>query len=144
MHWRTCGAAILLASACLFLIATDVAADNSAKLTRDEAKKLKNPVPYSKKSIDQGRTIFLQNCTGCHGQDGKAEAAIIADATDLTNPSAYKDGTTEGEIYRSIRDGAGDQMPPFKTQLDKDDDFWNLVNFVRSLWPEGQRPKLQE
>jgi mono/diheme cytochrome c family protein len=132
-----------MVSACVFAVATQVAAD-SAKLTRDEAKKLNNPVPYSKKSIDQGRTVFLQNCTGCHGQDGKAEAAIIADATDLTNPSGYKDGTTEGEIYRSIRDGAGDQMPPFKTQLDKEEDLWNLVNFVRSLWPEGQRPKLQE
>ena len=61
----------------------------------------------------------MQNCTSCHGENGKAEGSLIADATDLTTPSLYKSGTTEGEIFRSIRDGAGDQMPAFKSQLDE-------------------------
>ncbi len=119
-------------------------ADAPAKLTRDEAQKLKTPVAYTKKSVDRGRVIFLQNCTSCHGENGKAEGSLIADATDLTTPSLYKSGTTEGEIFRSIRDGAGDQMPAFKSQLGSETDIWNLVNFIRSLWPESMRPPLQE
>ncbi len=119
-------------------------ADAPAKLTRDDAQKLKSPVAYTKKSVDRGRVIFLQNCTSCHGENGKAEGSLIADATDLTTPSLYKSGTTEGEIFRSIRDGAGDQMPAFKSQLGSETDIWNLVNFIRSLWPESMRPAMVE
>jgi mono/diheme cytochrome c family protein len=119
-------------------------ADAPARLTRDNAQKLESPVAYSKKSIDRGRATFLQNCTSCHGEDGKAEGSLIASATDLTSPSLYKSGTSEGEIFRSIRDGAGDQMPAFKSQLASETDIWNLVNFIRSLWPESMRPALQD
>jgi mono/diheme cytochrome c family protein len=118
--------------------------DASAKLTREDAQKLKNPVANTKKSIDRGRVIFMQNCTTCHGENGKAEGSLIADATDLTSPSLYKSGTSEGEIFHSIRDGAGDQMPAFKSQLDSETDIWNLVNFIRSLWPASKRPAVQD
>ena len=119
-------------------------ADAPAKLTRDDAQKLKSAMAYTKKSIDRGRVIFLQNCTSCHGENGKAEGSLIADATDLTTPALYKSGTTEGEIFRSIRDGAGDQMPAFKSQLGSEADIWNLVNFIRSLWPDAMRPAMVE
>jgi mono/diheme cytochrome c family protein len=97
-------------------------------------------VANTKKSIDRGRAVFLQNCTSCHGENGKAEGSLIADATDLTTPSLYKSGSSEGEIFHSIRDGAGDQMPAFKSQLANETDIWNLVNFIRSLWPDSMRP----
>jgi mono/diheme cytochrome c family protein len=119
-------------------------ADAPAKLSREDAQKLKSPVAYTKKSVDRGRAIFMQNCTSCHGENGKAEGSLIADATDLTTPTLYKSGTTEGEIFHSIRDGAGDQMPAFKSQLGGEADIWNLVNFIRSLWPESTRPPLQD
>jgi cbb3-type cytochrome c oxidase subunit III len=118
--------------------------DAPAKLTRDDAQKLKSPVANTKKSIARGRVIFMQNCTSCHGENGKAEGSLVADATDLTSPQLYKSGTSEGEIFHSIRDGAGDQMPAFKSQLDSETDIWNLVNFVRSLWPESARPTVQD
>lgn len=117
-----------------------VSGDAPAKLTREDAQKLKSPVANTKKSIARGRVLFMQNCTSCHGENGKAEGSLVADATDLTSPTLYKSGTTEGEIFHSIRDGAGDQMPAFKSQLDSETDIWNLVNFVRSLWPESMRP----
>jgi cbb3-type cytochrome c oxidase subunit III len=121
-----------------------VSADAPAKLTRDDAQKLKSPVANTKKSITRGRVIFMQNCTSCHGENGKAEGSLVADATDLTAPQLYKSGTSEGEIFHSIRDGAGDQMPAFKSQLDSETDIWNLVNFIRSLWPEAQRPAVAD
>ena len=112
-------------------------------LSAADAKTLKSPTPYSKTSIDKGKRLFLQNCTGCHGDDGKAELAVIAEATNLTEPKGYKDGTTEGELFRNIRDGAGTQMPPFKDTLNEQQ-TWDLVNFVRSLWPDSMRPPLQD
>jgi mono/diheme cytochrome c family protein len=134
----------LRTSGFIALLALSAVADEPAKLTRDGAQKLKSSVAYTKRSIDRGRVTFLQNCTSCHGENGKAEGSLIADATDLTTPSLYKSGTSEGEIFRSIRDGAGDQMPAFKSQLSGETEIWNLVNFIRSLWPESKRPATQE
>lgn len=136
MSFRRCGAIAFLTCTGVLL----VSADAPAKLSRQDAQKLKSPVANTKKSIDRGRVIFLQNCTMCHGENGKAEGSLVADATDLTSPKLYKSGSSEGEIFRSIRDGAGDQMPAFKSQLDGETDIWNLVNFIRTLWPESMRP----
>ena len=113
------------------------------RMSSEEAKKLKSPVPFTKESIAQGRTLFARKCTACHGNDGKAQVDVVANATDLTDPKVWGSGTSEGEIFRSIRDGAGDTMPPFKSQIHKEEDLWHLVNFIRSLWPESMRPKLQ-
>lgn len=147
MLLRTCKSVVLLAAAGILLVSMRGAADDakpaSEKISQEEARKLKDPIPYTKKSIDRGRVVFLSNCTDCHGADGKAEAAIVASATDLTSPKLYKSGTTDGEIFRSIRDGQGDQMPAFKYQISGDEDLWHLVNFIHSLWPESMRPKLQ-
>lgn len=120
------------------------AQDKPESLSREEAKKLKSPVPFTKDSITRGRTIYARSCTPCHGADGKALVDVVADATNLTEPKFWKSGISEGEIFRSIRDGAGDTMPPFKSQIQKEEDIWHLVNFIRSLWPEPMRPKLQE
>lgn len=108
------------------------------------ARKLKNPIPFTRKSIAQGRSTYARYCVGCHGADGKATVDVVADATDLTAPKDWKSGTTGGEMFVSIRDGRGASMPAFKTQIKKEDDLWHLVNFIHSLWPESMRPALQE
>jgi mono/diheme cytochrome c family protein len=132
-------------SAAIFATRADTAAqDVKEKLTREEARLLKSPVPYTKDSINKGRTLFTRDCAACHGPDGKSEMDVVANATNLTEPKLWRSGTSEGEIFRSVRDGAGEVMPPFKAQYQKDEEIWTLVNFIRSLWPEPERPKLQE
>lgn len=131
------GMVLVLLAAAVFVRADD-------KLTPEQAKKLKSPVAYTKKSIGQGRNVYMRYCTACHGADGKATVDVVADATDLTSPKFWKHGTSEGEIFKSIRDGAGDTMPSFKSQVHQEEDMWHLVNFIRSLWPEAMRPALQE
>jgi len=87
-------------------------------LSDTEAKALKSPIPFTNASISRGRLVYASlGCNACHGNDGKALIEVVANATDLTNPSVWKKGTEEGLIYRSIRDGAGLSMPPFKTQV---------------------------
>jgi mono/diheme cytochrome c family protein len=116
---------------------------SDASLTRDQARKLKSPVPFSKASITRGQVLYKRACTECHGADGKSLVDVIANATDLTNPKAYRSGTSVGEIFRSIRDGAGESMPPFAEKVSKEEDLWHLTNYLRSLWPESVRPKLE-
>jgi mono/diheme cytochrome c family protein len=124
----------------------DKSADQGAgaSLTREGARKLKSPVPFNKPSIARGKILYTRACTECHGADGKSQVDVIANATDLTNPKAWKSGTSEGEIFRSIRDGAGEAMPPFAEKVSKEEELWDVVNYVRSLWPESARPKLAE
>jgi mono/diheme cytochrome c family protein len=116
----------------------------AAPLTREAARKLKSPVPFSRASIARGKILYARACTECHGADGKSQVDVIANATDLTNPKAWRSGTSEGEIFRSIRDGAGEAMPPFAEKVPKDEDLWHLVNYLRNLWPDSARPKLEK
>jgi mono/diheme cytochrome c family protein len=114
----------------------------SGLINPTDAKNLKNPVPNTRDSIKVGARLFANSCTQCHGTDGKAQIDVVAHATDLTSPTLYSHGTSEGEIFRTIRDGAGVAMPPFRSTLTRDEDIWSLVNFVRSLWPQDKRPPI--
>ena len=127
----------------LFTFAGALASGADGPISQADAKKLKNPIPFGSKSISQGKSVFIRMCSSCHGMDGKSAIDVVADATDLTEPKVYKSGITEGEIFRSIRDGQGASMPSFKDQLKSEDDMWHLVNFIRNLWPDADRPKAQ-
>ena len=142
---RFVSCALLLAGG-VFLASGVIAGDekDSSALSVADAKKLKSPIPYTKKSIGQGRNVYMRYCTGCHGADAKATVDVVADATDLTSPNLWKNGTTEGEIFRSIVQGQGASMPSFKSQIAQQEDIWHLINFIRSLWPDSLRPTLQE
>jgi mono/diheme cytochrome c family protein len=112
-------------------------------LTPAEAKALKNPVANTNKSIARGRLLYkTSGCTSCHGADGKALIEVVANATDLTNPKVYKNGTEPGQMFHDIRDGAGVAMPAFKGQIGEEEDVWHLVNFIRNLWTQEQRPPI--
>ena len=123
--------------------AQDKATETAESKTTD-FKTLKSPIANTKKSIDRGKMLYARLCTECHGPDGKALMDVVADATDLTAPKLWYSGTTEGEVFRSIRNGAGESMPPFSFHIKRDEDIWHLVNYTRSLWPESKRPRLQE
>jgi mono/diheme cytochrome c family protein len=98
-----------------------------------------NPVAYSPESIEKGAHTFLQFCTECHGKDGRAQMDVISDATNLTAPEEYYNGTTQDDIFNSIKNGAGVGMPPWGAQFSDENDMWDMVNFIRSLWTDEQR-----
>jgi mono/diheme cytochrome c family protein len=50
---------------------------------------------------------------------------------DFTHLDALK-GRTDGELFYIIRNGKGEDMPPEGDRA-KDEDIWNMVNYVRSL-----------
>jgi mono/diheme cytochrome c family protein len=99
-----------------------------------------NPTPYVSSSIAKGKATYLRLCPECHDEDGKALAQTLAPAADLTDPSRWKFGTSDAHLFRSIRDGAGAAMPVFGNQI-KQEDIWDLVNFIRSIGPASLQPK---
>ena len=131
-----------LAAASLAVPAVAAIDGQSPALTNDQVKALKYPIPFSKASITRGRTNYMARCTTCHGANGKAQVDVMGNATDLTTPAVYASGTGDGEIFRSIRDGAGLAMLAFKNDIHQENDIWDLVNYIHSLWPESARPAL--
>jgi mono/diheme cytochrome c family protein len=97
-------------------------------------------VPNTAESINRGRALFMTLCTQCHGHDGKAQIDVVSNATDLTDPSGYRNGRDNASIAKSIKDGAGAVMPAWGAVLKDPADIAHLRNFIQSLWPEAQRP----
>jgi mono/diheme cytochrome c family protein len=92
-----------------------------------------NPVKPSQESLAKGKKTYVIDCAMCHGDkgDGKGDmASDIKNVTDFTNPDSLKN-RTDGELFRVIRKGKGDM--PLEGDRAKDDDIWNLVNYVRSF-----------
>jgi mono/diheme cytochrome c family protein len=98
-------------------------------------------VPYSADSAAKGRVLFMSNCTACHGNDAKSRVEAVSDATDLTEPALYRNGKSDAEIDKSIRDGVRGVMPAFGAMFKDADSIGHLRNFIKSLWPADQRPK---
>src|SRR5436309_7636114 len=105
----------------------------------------KAPLPYTTKSIARGKQFYLIHCVECHDQDGKGLGRRDFNGTppaDLTNPDEWLHGTSAKAIFLSVREGTKGDMPAYKDKL-QDEQIWHVVNFIRSLWPESRRPKLE-
>ncbi len=114
--------------------------------------KIGNPLPATRRSIERGRQIYMKKleCWKCHGKGGRGDGPSALELfdeweypikpTNLTKPWKFKMGSTEEHIYRGIITGiAGTPMPSFKTG-NKDEELWDLTNYVKSLFPE-KRPQ---
>ncbi len=98
-----------------------------------------DPLAYSKSAATTGKSYYLINCQSCHDADGRALANIDFIAADLTAPDTWYYGTSALHIFRSIKFGAGLEMPPFEDTLD-DQTVWQIVAHVLNIGPEETRP----
>jgi mono/diheme cytochrome c family protein len=96
---------------------------------------LKNPIASTGESVAAGKQTYTRSCAPCHGTSGQGGPGndLIPAAPDLTD-AAWDHGSTDGEIFVSIKDGIPPDfnMTPFKDRL-KDDEIWNVVNYLRSI-----------
>ena len=104
----------------------------------EESAQAANPTPYSEAASKRGRTHYLRHCQICHGFDGRALENIDFEAADLTAPKRWRFGTSDGDIFRNTKFGAGLDMPPFEAELD-DGEIWDLVHYLRSIGPKEYR-----
>jgi len=100
-----------------------------------EGAQLKNPVTASAESIAAGQQAYRRTCASCHGINGEGGPGndLIPAAPDLTD-ATWDHGSSDGEIFDNIKNGVAPDfnMVPFKDKL-KDDEIWNVVNYLRSI-----------
>ena len=96
-----------------------------------EAEKL-NPIKSDIASIERGKKSYAMLCATCHGVtamgDGAAGAALNPKPTNL---KAMSGGHPDGDFAWKIANGRG-AMPAWKSLL-KEDQIWDLVNFIQDL-----------
>ncbi len=123
-----------LALACVTLLTVHAGAQNLGG--SPEAQKLKNPVAASPASIKAGQQLFQKNCRFCHGADAKGDGPMAPEGTHPANltDDRWDRGSSDGEIYAVIRDGAGPKfdMKGYKSKM-TEQEIWNIVNYLRSL-----------
>lgn len=108
------------------------AAPTEYKIPPEAAAKA-NPVKPTDESLAKGKKMYGVDCEMCHGKRGDGKGDLGGDyktIPDFTNAEAMKK-RSDGELFYITRNGKGD-MPPEDNRA-KDDDVWNMVNYVRAL-----------
>ena len=129
---------IAVIPALVFAVAalTSVSAGAQGPGGSPEGKKMKNPVASSAESIAAGKAAFAKNCRFCHNADGKGNGPMAPEGTHPSNltDDKWDRGSTEGEIFLVIQNGAGPkfEMKGYKSKM-TDPEIWNVVNFLRSI-----------
>jgi mono/diheme cytochrome c family protein len=104
-----------------------------------EGKALKNPVPTSAASIAAGQALYAKNCQFCHGPKGLGDGPLAPKDVKPANltDAAWDRGSTDGEIFKVIMEGAGPamKMKGVKGRI-PDTDVWHIVNYLRSIGPK--------
>ncbi len=87
----------------------------------------------SQASVDQGKTIYDQQCTSCHGDQGQGSDQ----APDWTQQDRLA-VLSNTELEAAVANGQGD-MPAFGDKLSQDE-RWAVVDYVRSLMLASAAP----
>ena len=102
-------------------------------MTREEmGEKLKNPIQPTKESIENGKRLYMINCSLCHGKEGKGDGSVskkFVPPPDLTLDFFKK--RPDGYIYGTITNG-GAVMPAYAENI-SEKERWDVVNFIRFL-----------
>ena len=90
-----------------------------------------NPLAVDPAAVTDGRGLYNQICQSCHGAAGQG-----TDRGPALASGTFAHGSTDGDLFRSIRNGVpGTQMAGFGALSDTD--VWRLVSYLRSLRPEA-------
>jgi copper transport protein len=98
-----------------------------------------NPIEVTETSIEQGRSLYEQNCLQCHGPTGEGDGpvglALLPHPANLQVhmvPGVHSDD----QIFEWISNGMPDTpMPAFGDAL-TETERWHLINYIRTLVPE--------
>jgi len=106
-----------------------------------EAAKVKNPVAATPESIAAGKATFMKTCKFCHGEDAKGDGPMAPKDSHPANlvDDKWDRGSTDGEIFAVIRNGAGPKFEMKPNKALSDQDIWNIINYLRSIGPRPKR-----
>lgn len=93
------------------------------------------PQPEPVGKAYRGKTLFLQRCASCHGENGDGNSPLadqLPGLPDFTAPD-YTQGKTPQELFDVITNGRMDKMmPPWGNEL-SEGERWDLVAYIWSL-----------
>ncbi len=92
---------------------------------------LVSPVPYAADAIAAGSTLYMENCSTCHGFDGRGNGEDVVPPTNAQiNLNDITPKRRAGDLFWSIAHGIpAAPMPGFGGQLGEAD-IWSLVQFL--------------
>ena len=101
---------------------------------------MKNPLPVTIPTLEEGKALYVNMCSHCHGFEGKGDGSIVK-LEKFPAPPAYGTGTssrggamkdlTDGKIFHTITNGVN-LMGPHKYQLTPEE-RWKIVMYVHEL-----------
>ena len=81
-------------------------------------------------SITEGKKLYLQHCTDCHGKSGDTPYQTGSIKRQLNTITPHREA---GDLAWKISTGRG-EMPPWKENLDSKA-IWHLVNYLQQGFP---------
>lgn len=99
----------------------------------DEAdKKLKNPLPMNRLTLERGREIYNIYCAVCHGTRGLGDGPVV-DPFPIPKSLHSEDMLRwgDGHLFHVITAGQG-IMPSYAQQV-QPEDRWAVIHYIRAL-----------
>lgn len=100
----------------------------------------KNPVPSSSESIANGKKLFLNYCSNCHGAKADGNGIIAVNLTPMPRnlvavvswgEKPFIDYMPDSRLYESITNGVpGTSMSPW-IKVMTDEQRWSIINYLR-------------
>lgn len=123
-----------LAFTAFFLMAFATKVYNDPWPVPEKYQKMANPVKSDAGSIAEGKALYNQHCSSCHGKKGKGDgpkaAQLDTECGDFTSADFQKQ--SDGSLFYKTMEGRKD-MPSFKKKISSENDVWAVVNYLRSL-----------
>ncbi len=96
----------------------------------------KNPIPYTKKHVAFGKSVYTRFCEKCHGYDGTGQTEFLdflgTVPTDFTLGD-LKYGNEDGNLFKIIEEGTVYDMESFGKMLD-DDEIWKVIHYIKTFY----------
>lgn len=125
---------------------TPYAYENTAEGYELAGQNLKNPLDLTEKTLAEGKVLYNNMCSHCHGKKGKGEGSITnaiygavpsyLDETPNRRGNRAMVNLTEGHIYHTIMYGLNAMGP--HSSLIREQDRWKIVAYVQTL--QGKDP----
>lgn len=119
----------------IFLSLTTLCINAQSKpwLVPQAALSKKNPLGNDAATIKIGKTVYVANCSPCHGTSGKGDgpAAAALNPKPANHTSAIIQAEPDGSLFYKISEGRT-PMPQYKAVL-TENQRWALVSYIKTL-----------
>lgn len=94
----------------------------------------------TEEDLELGRALFIEQCSGCHGNDGNGVGALAnsLQPQDLTKQD-YLSAKSNQDLFNIIRDGTSGEMPAFGEKI-SEDEIWALTSVIRQFGNQPAEP----